>query len=89
MKRRSIRVASSFEEAMVGSRGAVSEQCTGKKETPPSNTRCHLFPQVAVVPVVKSASILIIVFELRLKNEGSCSFWSFMLDFWGGEWGHT
>lgn len=66
---------------MVGSRGAASEQCTGKKETPPSNTRNHLFHQVVVVPVVKSASILIIVFELRLKNERSCSFWSFTFDF--------
>lgn len=66
---------------MVGSRGAVSEQCTGNKETPPSNTRCHLFHQVVVVPAVKSASILVIVFELRLKNERSCSFWSSTLDF--------
>lgn len=66
---------------MVGGRGAVSEQDTGKKETPSSHTRCHFFHQVVVVPVVKSASILIIVFDLRLKNEKSCSFWSFTLDF--------
>lgn len=57
----------------------MSEQGTGKKET--SNTRYHLFHQIVVVPLVKSASVLIIVFELRLKNEMSCSFWSFALDF--------
>lgn len=66
-----MRFASSFEEAMEGSRGAVSEQCTGKKETPPSNTNtwCRLVHQVVVVPVVKSASISVIVLELRLKAE--------------------
>lgn len=53
---------------MVGSRGAVSEQCTGKKETPPSNTGHNLFHQVVLVPVVKSASILMIVFEAKKRE---------------------